>query len=233
MPMERQILERYLEEGLSLPQIGALIGRDPSTVGYWVKKHGLAPNGRAKHAPRGALTLEQLEPLVNRGATLEEMSRTLDRSAPTIRYWLAKHGLELKTRRGPRPLVPIEQLEAAKREGASTLSATCPRHGDTTFVIEESGRARCRACRMERVAEWRRKTKRRLVHEAGGRCQLCGYDRCMAALEFHHTDPAEKEFALSVRGLTRSLEELRREAAKCIVLCANCHAEVEAGYSTA
>jgi hypothetical protein len=53
----------------------------------------------------------------------------------------------------------------------------------------------------------------------------------MAALEFHHLDPGQKEFALSVRGLTRSLEEVRREAAKCIVLCANCHAEVEAGHS--
>jgi hypothetical protein len=54
----------------------------------------------------------------------------------------------------------------------------------------------------------------------------------MAALEFHHLDPSQKEFAISVRGVTRSLEELRREAAKCVVLCANCHAEVEGCYST-
>jgi hypothetical protein len=170
--MDRRSLERYLEQGLSLPQIGALVDRDPSTVGYWVKKHELAANGRAKHAARGALTREQLEPLVDRRATLEEMSRGLGRSMPTVRYWLTKHGLKLKPRRGPRPLVPAEQVETARRQGASTLTAECRRHGRTAFVIEESGRARCRACRMERVAEWRRRTKRRLVQEAGGRCQL-------------------------------------------------------------
>jgi hypothetical protein len=74
--------------------------------------------------------------------------------------------------------------------------------------------------------------KRRLVAEAGGRCQLCGYDRCMAALEFHHLDPKAKSFSLSMRGVARAFEELRKEANKCVLLCANCHAEVEAGYST-
>jgi hypothetical protein len=69
------------------------------------------------------------------------------------------------------------------------------------------------------------------VEEAGGRCQLCGYDRWPGALEFHHLDPSKKAFALSMRGLTRSIEKLRIEAAKCVLLCANCHAEVEHGYS--
>jgi 5-methylcytosine-specific restriction endonuclease McrA len=71
--------------------------------------------------------------------------------------------------------------------------------------------------------------KRILVAEAGGACQLCGYDRCIAALEFHHRDPREKSFALSQRGVARSLEKARAEAAKCVLLCANCHSEVEAG----
>ena len=53
--MDRDRLKRYLEQGLSLPQIGALENRDPSTVGYWVRKHGLEANGRGKYAPRGAL----------------------------------------------------------------------------------------------------------------------------------------------------------------------------------
>jgi hypothetical protein len=33
----------------------------------------------------------------------------------------------------------------------------------------------------------------------------------------------------SAEGATRSLERNRREAAKCVLLCSNCHAEVEAG----
>ena len=75
----------------------------------------------------------------------------------------------------------------------------------------------------------RRKVKTLVVAEAGGRCRLCGYDRCVAALHFHHVDPDTKSFALSQGGFTKSVERLRAEAAKCVLLCSNCHAEVEAG----
>ena len=68
-----------------------------------------------------------------------------------------------------------------------------------------------------------------LVDEAGGRCAACGYDRCFAALQFHHVDPGAKAFALSHQGATRGIERARVEARKCVLLCANCHAEVEAG----
>ena len=75
----------------------------------------------------------------------------------------------------------------------------------------------------------RRKGKAILVAEAGGACVACGYDRCIAALQFHHLDPAEKRFSLSQQGMTRSLERARAEARKCVLLCGNCHAEAEAG----
>jgi hypothetical protein len=106
----------------------------------------------------------------------------------------------------------------------------CTRHGRTTFRLEGRGYYRCKRCRQERVSEWRRNVKRRLVREAGGACRLCGYDRCPAALQFHHLDPGAKSFALSREGVTRSLAEALAEARKCVLLCANCHAEVEAGY---
>jgi predicted Zn-ribbon and HTH transcriptional regulator len=65
-----------------------------------------------------------------------------------------------------------------------------------------------------------------LLAEAGARCRACGYDRNLAALVWHHRDPRIKSFSLDLRALSnRSEEELRVEAAKCDVLCANCHAE--------
>ena len=144
----------------------------------------------------------------------------------TVRYWIDRYGL-------PRPIVVRRRnLERMLRSGHRTVVRTCAKHGETPFVVENSGRLRCKQCRMERVAEWRRRAKRRLVAEAGGRCELCGYDRCMAALEFHHLDPKTKSFGLSMRGVARSFEELHEEASKCVLLCSNCHAEVEAGYST-
>jgi hypothetical protein len=224
--MDRDQLERWLDQGLSLPQIGKLVGRDPSTVGYWLQKHGLVANGRAKYSPRGGLTREQLEPLVLAGLTLEKIAAELDRSEHTIRYWIERHGL-------PKPkLQRCRDMDIALAQGKRTVVRRCRRHGEGIFVIEKSGRVRCRRCRMEAVSEWRRRTKAKLVAEAGGRCRLCGYDRCRAALQFHHLDPSAKAFGMSVRGVTRSIAKLREEAAKCVLLCANCHAEVEAGFST-
>jgi hypothetical protein len=81
------------------------------------------------------------------------------------------------------------------------------------------------------VAERRRRVKRQLIAEGGGACALCGYDRCAAALQFHHVDPATKSFTLSREGVTRSLARAREEARKCVLLCAHCHAEVEGGFA--
>jgi transposase len=228
--MDRDRLKAYLDQGMSLPQIGEVEGRHPSTVGYWVEKHGLVANGKAKYAPRGGLTRQQLEPLVESGATLQEMADALSCGINTIRYWIAKYELKLRNRRrGRRPSVPRELVEAALANDLRTVDGECRVHGPSVFVIENSRRVRCRKCRQQAVVDWRRRTKRKLVEEAGGCCALCGYHRCMAALQFHHVDPAGKAFSMSRQGVTRSLRRAREEAGKCVLLCANCHAMVEAG----
>jgi hypothetical protein len=71
--------------------------------------------------------------------------------------------------------------------------------------------------------------KRRLVEMFGGKCRLCGYRTYVGALDFHHVDPSKKKFTLSVRGLCYSWETVVAEAKKCVLLCKNCHAEVENG----
>lgn len=73
------------------------------------------------------------------------------------------------------------------------------------------------------VTRARRRRKQRLVELAGGCCQLCGYDKSLAALQFHHPN-SDKEFNLSSPN-TRKWEELVLEAEKCLLVCANCHAE--------
>ena len=107
----------------------------------------------------------------------------------------------------------------------------CATHGETEFVLEGRGYYRCKRCRQQRVIDWRRRARLKLVAEAGGACVVCGYDRYIGALHFHHVDPSEKEFAVSGRGFTRSIQKMREEAAKCVLLCSNCHAEVEAGLA--
>jgi Homeodomain-like domain-containing protein len=223
--MDKALLEYYLDQGLSLPQIGVLVDRDPSTVGYWVHKHGLVANGREKYAPRGGLTREQLEPLIERRLSQRQIADELGVSISTVRHWLKKHGLPTDVAYRRR----MGRLAEVGVDGVREARLDCRRHGMTDFVLDKRGSWRCLRCRAGAVAARRRRVKEILVVEAGGCCRLCGYDRCLAALHFHHTDPAEKSFSLSLRGVTRSIDKLRAEARKCVLLCANCHAEVEAG----
>ena|ERR1700761_5526365 len=217
--VERAALEKLLGEGLSLAEIGRRVGRHESTVAYWVGRYGLRAAGRARHAPKGSLPRSQLESLVDAGLSAGEIATHVGRSKTSVRHWLREYGLRT---------IWAERREAS-RDGRREMTLSCPKHGVTKFRLRATGGYRCAKCNAEAVSSRRRQVKLTLVREAGGACRLCGYDRCLAALEFHHLVPAEKRFSLSYRGVARSLARAREEAAKCVLLCANCHAEVEAG----
>ena len=69
--------------------------------------------------------------------------------------------------------------------------------------------------------------KVRLLRTMGGECQICGYSRNLAALEFHHSDPSKKHFQLDLRSLSnRAWSQIEEEARKCALVCSNCHAEI-------
>jgi len=212
-----------LAEGRSIEAIARETGRAASTVAYWVNKHGLTSQHAERHAPRGGIERVELQALLDEGLSIRAMAQRLGVSYTTVRHWLAKH--ELVTPRGRR----LAETAPARAAGAETTEAHCPEHGLTTFVRRGADGFRCRLCRTGAVQRRRREVKRILVEEAGGACVLCGYDRSLAGLHFHHVDPAAKAFALSRHGVTRSLDAARAEAAKCVLLCSNCHAEVEAG----
>jgi len=101
----------------------------------------------------------------------------------------------------------------------------CRTHGKTDFVLEGRGYYRCKKCRSGGVAKRRRKIKLMAVDYKGGSCEACGYNKCVAALEFHHEDPSQKDFGISNKGYARSWEKVKLELDKCIMLCSNCHHE--------
>ncbi len=84
---------------------------------------------------------------------------------------------------------------------------------------------------IQAVAKRRKKIKAMAVDYKGGKCAICGYAKCVDALDFHHVNPKTKKFGLGLGGLTRSWERVRKEADKCILICANCHREVHAGIT--
>lgn len=81
---------------------------------------------------------------------------------------------------------------------------------------------RCHSC----YAKNRRlKIKTDAVKQKGGKCNICGYNKCITSLDFHHINPAEKEFGIS--GNNYSIERINNELNKCILVCRNCHGEIE------
>lgn len=82
---------------------------------------------------------------------------------------------------------------------------------------------------IQAVSKRRRAIKALAIEYKGGKCQVCGYKKYQGALDLHHIDPKQKEFNISKKGHSRSWERVKKEIDKCILVCANCHREVEAG----
>lgn len=74
------------------------------------------------------------------------------------------------------------------------------------------------------LVSWRQKQKNLAIDYKGGKCVECGYNKCNSALEFHHTDPNEKDFTIS-SNKNLSFKKIKKELDKCILLCSNCHRE--------
>lgn len=137
-----------------------------------------------------------------------------------------------KRKRPPRPLVRNRGRPPSADRTCPVELRRCKYHGLTEFAYYSKGHGerhwRCRRCVGEWVLRRKQKIKRMLVDEAGGRCAVCGYDRCIVNLTFHHVDPSRKSFGLSMN-TTKAIAAYREEMRKCVLVCANCHGEIEAG----
>ena len=69
---------------------------------------------------------------------------------------------------------------------------------------------------------------KKLKQERGGKCENCNYNKCMAALHFHHKDATQKKFGIA-NCYRRSIKAIKAEIDKCQLLCANCHIELTYG----
>jgi predicted HNH restriction endonuclease len=92
----------------------------------------------------------------------------------------------------------------------------------------DSAQSWCKRCLNKLTAERQEDKKYRAVQAFGGKCSLCGYDHCRAALEFHHRDPTTKTAQWN-RMRSWSWQRIMQELAHCDLVCANCHREIEAG----
>jgi hypothetical protein len=141
---------------------------------------------------------------IESGMTLAEIAKERQCALTTVRYWLKKYGLKTKNGVGKRPTFTKGDRKCA----------VCAR-----AVPDYQRGNKCGACAM-RIIHYRTKTK--AVEYKGGKCQDCGWIGHVVGYDFHHRDPAQKEFTISSHK-NRSWERIVVELDKCDLLCAMCH----------
>lgn len=122
-----------------------------------------------------------------------------------------------------------------KAKGINALEHNCPKCGQN-FMVKDNAFSRrycynCVPVIPKSGAENRKIIKQWSLEVKGEKCSICGYNKCIEALEFHHLDPLEKEFSLSDRNLVLDWEIIKKELDKCILICANCHREIHSKES--
>ena len=103
----------------------------------------------------------------------------------------------------------------------------CQRCGKHFVVDKSKGNAGvyCSSCR---TTLRRQKIIQKAIEYLGGKCMKCGYNKNIAALEFHHKNPTEKDFTISRNSASKKWDIIQLELDKCDLLCSNCHREEHA-----
>lgn len=84
----------------------------------------------------------------------------------------------------------------------------------------------CKSCNSKRTIKREKDGKKNAVDYMGGKCSICGYDKCIRALEFHHLDPSKKSKDYNKRFKVWAFERQKKELENCIIVCSNCHREI-------
>jgi transposase len=155
----------------------------------------------------------QLTEYIEKGLSVKEIANELEVGMNSVKYWLKFYQLNTNAQE-----IKYE-CPSCKKSPSIVHFPFCSK---VCSCVEYSSNPNNYLAQKERA--WVRKL--RLVNEKGGCCQRCGYRKNLSALEFHHIDPQNKSFNLDARKIGNSKWELiLAEAAKCELICSNCHAE--------
>lgn len=182
----------------------------------------------------------ELKNYVDQGLSTYKIAELVDKSHGSVRYWLEKFELQTQytvKRENFKNGVVIDRYCEYTEYTCATCKVTKPI--SEFYKITRANRrtivpySYCKDCAKKTFKEYtgRKKRKDLAVEYKGGCCIVCGYKRCISALEFHHLDPSQKDFSFSAKNhhAKVSMEELKVELDKCVLLCSNCHKEVHAG----
>ena len=164
------------------------------------------------------MTKEILEELINKKFSTHFIAKELNTSQTNVRYWLKKFNLS------PVGFIKIKPLVINNKK----ICTLCKENLDIdNFYKKPDGNYHtyCKVCLSKKVLDRQQMIKKLSVEYKGGKCSHCGYNKCLGALQFHHINPLDKDINWKTFKMKGFNEELKQELDKCILLCANCHAE--------
>lgn len=161
--------------------------------------------------------------LVEQGLSTREISQKVCKGQSTVRHWLQKYNLKTKNKsftqgyKYSKRVSKDNQFCCNCNVKLNDNNAGCRRTKNIYFYL-------CKECHRIKSLETRINFKKKAIKYKGNHCQKCGYDKNIAALEFHHSNPQEKEIN-PAKLYSKPWEYAKSELNKCTLLCANCHRE--------
>jgi len=148
---------------------------------------------------------QKLKELISQNLSQREIAKTLNKSQGSIKYWLEKFNLKTNY-----------------NKYKSHLCKICGETKSDNFYTQQ--KTKCKTCRNLEDIQRRKKYKKEALNYFGNKCTKCGYNKCDAALEFHHPNKDEKSLEYASMKNWSWIRK-KSELEKCILLCANCHRE--------
>lgn len=165
---------------------------------------------------------EILQSYLEEGYSLNQVSKLTGKSLTSVRYWKDKYSLKSSYK-------TFRELEKTEY-GETRYCSRCKQYVKTENFHQRRGKAHsstyCKSCTTDQTLDRIRKLKSQMIEYKGGCCQRCGYDKYQGALEFHHSDPSEKDFNPSHLKKYAFDDRIKSELDKCVLVCANCHREI-------
>lgn len=149
------------------------------------------------------------------------------------KYWICECDCGCGTRKSIRADSLANTIIGGCKNAKSLEETICEKCGKA-FNPKRFAKQRkyCYECLPEENyngATMRKVLKKWALQEKGKKCCVCGYNKCIEALEFHHLNPNEKDFNLSDRNIKLDWNKVKQEIDKCILVCSNCHREIHSG----
>ena len=229
--MKKEIL-KLRKQGLTYNEIKERLGCAKSTISYHCRKNGLSKPIVKIIRKLSDDEIKKMQLFYNSIGSTRETAKKFNVAKSTVSKYI-------KTNAHPHKLNDnlVQEIRNYYDLGNSSKKVAMKFNVSKSTVLKyvnirkkiKKSDTEIKKSHSKNVMSWRHRTKTKLIEYKGGECKICGYKKCIQAMEFHHLNPKEKDFTIS--GKSWSFERLKSEVDKCILICSNCHAEIHAGVN--